>query len=170
MSCANEPRELGAILSAPPETLSSEQIERILEHADECRDCSAGLRDLAARAITAQSPPVRLDSQRSARIRERVLAQAVRERAPVVVPISRAPRTRQRRASGWLAAAALAVALLTHHGFHEPLSSGWLVAAGFAAVALALGSYALSQKRRAEALEDEKDARRVPPGEQLDGG
>jgi len=54
-----------------------------------------------------------------------------------------------------MAAAALAVALLTHHGFHQPLSSGWLAAAALSLVALGAGMYAMSQRRRVETLEYE---------------
>jgi hypothetical protein len=52
-----------------------------------------------------------------------------------------------------MASAAMFVALLAHHGFHEPLSSGWLAAAAFAAAAVGLGLYARSQKRYATELE-----------------
>jgi hypothetical protein len=113
---------------------------------------------MAARAILAQSPLVKLEPARAARLRARVLAQATGDRplpaARPVRPVRRRPRV-YAAGGGWLAAAALVVALLTHHGFHEPLSSGWLAAAGFAAVALGLGIYALAQKRHAAQLEQQ---------------
>jgi hypothetical protein len=74
------------------------------------------------------------------------------------------PRRRSRTLAsvGWLASAGLSVALLAHHGFHEPLSSGWLAAALFAAVALCLGIYARAQKRYAENLEHRLSAQESP--------
>jgi hypothetical protein len=160
MSCPDGWEAPSAIQDAgDPGAISSEQIDEMLRHADECPECSAPLRDLAARAILAQSPLVRLEPARAARLRARVLAQATGDRGlPAARPVRKRPRVHT-GAGGWLAAAALVVALLTHHGFHEPLSSGWLVAAGFAAVALGLGIYALSQKRHVAQLEQQMSSR-----------
>ena len=145
MTCNDEQAALLAMLRArDPRTLTSDELDQILRHADECPHCSTELRNLAARAVLAQSPVARLDPARSARLRARVLAHAAGERAPSIAH-PRPRRTLPRRASGWMAAATLGIALLTHHGFHEPLSSGWLAAAGFAAVALGLGVYAAAQ-------------------------
>ena len=57
-----------------------------------------------------------------------------------------------------MAAAALVVALLTHHAFHEPLEAGWFAAALFALLALGLGYYAMQQRRRMEDLQHQLDA------------
>jgi hypothetical protein len=45
------------------------------------------------------------------------------------------------------------VALITHHGFHEPLRAGWLAAGAFAVLALGLAIYADAQRRRLLELE-----------------
>ena len=170
----NCPRGREALSASPaagdPGAISPEEIDEMLRHADECPRCSARLRDLAAQAILAQSPLVKLEAARAARLRARVLAQATGNRSlPGGRPVRR-PRART-GAGGWLAAAALVVALLTHHGFHEPLDSGWLVAAGMAAVALGLGIYALSQKRRAAHLEQQMSSREVAlPNDGRKGG
>ena len=57
-----------------------------------------------------------------------------------------------------MAAAALVVALLTHHAFHEPLAAGWLAAALFALLALGLGYYAMQQRRRRAELQHQLDS------------
>jgi hypothetical protein len=162
MSCLDGEEALRAIRAAgAPAAISSDVLDRMLLHAEECPTCSAELREAAARAVLAQSPPVRRDPARAARLRARVLERATGG-SPSVPSVRAArpwPRSRARASVGWLASAALAVALLTHHGFHEPLSSGWLVAAAFAAVALGLGMYARSQQRRAAELEHRLSAR-----------
>lgn len=163
MSRHAEHEELRALVrAADPATLPPGQIDRILRHAEECPACAAELTDGAARAIVAQAPAAPLPASRRERLRARVLAGA----APVPAPVRDAtPRARSRPprrrsgTTGWMAAAVLAVALLTHHAFHQPLRSGWLAAAGFAVVALALASYALVQKRRFAELRDRMDSR-----------
>jgi hypothetical protein len=157
MSCVNGQEALRAIRAAgDPAAASSDEIDGMLMHAEECPTCSAELREVAARAILAQSPAIRMDPARAARLRARVLA-STSGGSLSAVPSMRAVRPRRRSRTlasvGWLASAGLSVALLAHHGFHEPLSSGWLVAALFAAVALGLGIYAQAQKRHAEELE-----------------
>ena len=138
-----------------PETLTGEEIDRILRHAGECPDCSAELGDFAARGILAQAPELHLDAAHSERLRARVLASAVPHGGPVrarVVPRRPFAFT---SSSGWLAAAAMAVALITHHGFHEPLRAGWLAAGGFALIAFGLAIYADHQRRRLAELEQQ---------------
>lgn len=167
MSRMQEHEELRAVISAgAPATLSSQQIDRMLRHAEECPACAAELREIAARAIAAQAPAVRLDSPHRERLRARVLARAAPVPAPVRDGTRRAstrPPVRRSDSTGWMAAAVLAVALLTHHGFHQPLSSGWLAAAGFALLALGLGSYALAQRRRVAELRDQLNPRDPGP-------
>lgn len=154
MSVHDELRALAA--SARPETLSGDDIDRLLRHADECPDCSAELRDFAARAVVAQAPALTLDPAHAERLRRRILAPATLARVPEPPQIPRKPaRATLALGGGWLAAASLAVALLTHHGFHEPLGSGWLIAAAFALLALGITVYAVAQRRRVEALEYE---------------
>ena len=172
MNCPNGPEALSAIQGAgDPAAISSEEIDEMLRHADECPQCAPRLRDLAAQAILAQSPLVRLEPARAARLRARVLAQATTARSlPAPRPVRKRPRDHT-GAGGWLAAAALVVALLTHHAFHEPLGSGWLVAAAMAAVALGLGIYALSQKRYVAHLEQQMSSREAAlPSDQRKGG
>jgi hypothetical protein len=166
MSCANGQEALRAIRAAgDPAAVSPDEIDGMLLHAEECPVCSAELREAAARAILAQSPPVRRDPARAARLRSQVLARATGGGLSAV-PSMRAVRPRRRSRTlasvGWLASAALSVALLAHHGFHEPLSSGWLVAALFAAVALGLGIYAQAQKRHAAELERRLNSHEPP--------
>jgi hypothetical protein len=158
MSGMDEHATLRAVVASErPETLSEEQIERLLSHAADCTDCAAELNDFAAAAILAQAPAVRFDPERSARVRERVLARTrirVEPAAPQAVPpVRNSSRAGMMRGSGWLAAAAMGVALITHHGFHEPLRAGWLVAAGFAIIALGLAVYARAQRQRLADLE-----------------
>lgn len=150
----NEHEELRAIVaSTEPRIASADQIDRILQHAEGCAECAPPLRSYAARAVLARTPVVRLDPDRSARLRARVLAGATSRPAARVARPARRPSAV--RGGGWLAAAALAVALLTHHGFHQPLNSGWLAAAAIALVALGVGVYAVAQRRRVATLEYE---------------
>ncbi|HEX8210614.1 MAG TPA: hypothetical protein VF584_10595 [Longimicrobium sp.] len=141
------------VASKRPETLSEDQIERLLSHAADCTDCAAELNDFAAAAILAQAPEVRFAPERSARVKERLLART-RIRVEPAAPTTRtAKRHWIPHGSGWLAAAAMGVALITHHGFHEPLRAGWLVAAGFAILALGLGLHVRAQRQRLAELE-----------------
>lgn len=144
----HELREIAA--STPPELLSPEDLDRMLRHADECAECAAGLREFATRALVAQSPSIRLAPERTAEIRSRIVASAAREREAAPPPAPRVVHSR----SGWLTAAALAVALVTHHAFHEPLRSGWIAAAAFALSTVSLGIYTLAQKARIARLEN----------------
>jgi hypothetical protein len=152
-------REL--VAAGRPEALSDEHIDRVLRHAEECPDCSAELNDFAARAVLAQVPLLHLDPAHVDRLRARVLARTVpRAAEPVrarVVPRRSAALT---RSSGWLAAAAMMVALITHHGFHEPLRAGWLAAGAFALLALGLAIYADAQRRRLLDLEQQVGSHR----------
>jgi anti-sigma factor RsiW len=158
MSVHDELRALAA--SARPETLPGDDIDSLLRHADACPDCSAELRDFAARAVVAQAPALTLEPAHAERLRRRILAPATPAPEPAPPQIPRKPaRATLALGGGWLAAASLAVALLTHHGFHEPLSSGWLIAAAFALLALGVTIYALAQRSRAEALEFELRSR-----------
>lgn len=154
MSRPHEHDVLRALVAAGrPDALSDEQIDRILRHAAECPDCSVEFSDFAARAILAQAPELHLDAGHSERLRARVLVHAV----PRGEPVRALPAPRRSlaltRGSGWLAAAAMAVALITHHGFHEPLRAGWLAAGAFALLALGLAIYADHQRRRLAELE-----------------
>ena len=55
MSGVDEHATLRAVVaSGRPETLSEEQIERLLAHAGDCTDCSAELYEFAATAILAR--------------------------------------------------------------------------------------------------------------------
>lgn len=146
------------VASERPEAVSEEQIERLLDHAAECADCSAELYEFAATAILAQTPTVRFDPGRSARVKERLLARTRISLEPPAASAAPAPvRTPKRHwipyGSGWLAAAAMGIALITHHGFHEPLRAGWLVAAAFAILALGLGLHVRAQRERLADLE-----------------
>ncbi len=153
MSGMDEHAALRAIVaSGRPEALSEEQIEHLLSHAADCTGCAAELNDFAAAAILAQSPAVRFDSERSARVKERLLART-RLRVEPSAPLRRSPRVGMAMGSGWLAAAAMGIALITHHGFHEPLRAGWLVAAGFAIISLGLAVHSRAQRQRLAALE-----------------
>jgi hypothetical protein len=143
-----------AMDAGPPEALSDDEVDGMLAHADECADCAPALRDFAARALAAQAPPVRMEPARAASVRRRVLVGA-RGRA---APRARRPRYAAAYPGGWMAAAALVVALLTHHAFHEPLAAGWFAAALFALLALGLGYYALQQRRRMAELQHQLDA------------
>jgi hypothetical protein len=152
-----------AMDAGAPEALSDEELEGMLAHADECADCAPALRDFAARALAAQASPVRMEPARAADVRRRVLVAAARLST---APRKRRPYTAAAYPGGWMAAAALVVALLAHHGFHEPLAAGWLAAALFALLALGLGFYVLQQRRRMAELEHQLDA--APDGS--DGG
>ena len=137
------------IRSGHPERLSPHEVDRLLRHADECAACAAAMREFAGRAILAQTPELRLAPASALRIRRRFLGAA--RGAAATAP--RSDLRAAREGGGWLAATALAVALVTHHGFHEPLRSGWLAAGVFAASTLALGIYALAQRARVSRLE-----------------
>ncbi|HEY0154865.1 MAG TPA: hypothetical protein VGB92_22835 [Longimicrobium sp.] len=154
MSGVDEHATLRAVVaSGRPETVSEEQIERLLAHAGDCTDCSAELYEFAATAILAQTPVVRFDPERSARVKERLLARTRVRVEPAAPPARLAKRHWIPHGSGWLAAAAMGVALITHHGFHEPLRAGWLVAAGFAIIALGLAVHSRGQTQRLAELE-----------------
>ena len=144
-----------AMGAGPPEAMSDDELEGMLAHADECADCAPALRDFAARALAAQAPPVRMEAARAADVRRRVLVGTARGHAE---PRARRSRYAAAYPGGWMAAAALVVALLTHHAFHEPLEAGWLAAALFALLALGLGHYALQQRRRMAELQHRLDA------------
>ncbi len=143
-----------AMEAGAPEALSDDELEGMLAHADECADCAPALRDFAARALAAQAPAVRMEPARAADVRRRVLAAAAR---PSTAPRKRGPAYAAASPGGWMAAAALVVALLTHHAFHEPLEAGWFAAALFALLALGLGYYAMQQRRRMEDLQHQLD-------------
>lgn len=154
MSGMDEHATLRALVASErPETLSEEQIERLLGHAADCKECAAELNDFAAAAILAQAPAVRFDPGRSTRVKERLLARARLRVEPAAPPARAATGHWIPHGSGWLAAAAMGVALITHHGFHEPLRAGWLVAAGFAILALGLAVYLRAQRQRLAELE-----------------
>ncbi|HEY7769738.1 hypothetical protein [Longimicrobium sp.] len=137
-----------------PEALSDDELDGMLAHADECEDCAPALRDFAARALAAQAPAVRMEPARAADVRRRVLGGTAFRSAE---PRARRGGTAAAYPGGWLAAAALVVALLTHHAFHEPLEAGWLAAALFALLALGLGYYAMQQRRRMADLQHRLD-------------
>lgn len=148
MSFADEHDELRDLAArTPPATLSPEDVARMLLHADQCGRCAAVLRNAAALAVLAQIPMVRLDPKRTVEIRRRLPTRAKPAR----------PLRALWQGSGWLAAAAMAVALVTHHGFHEPLRSGWLVAAALALSSFGLGVYALAQRKRIARLVRSRD-------------
>ena len=144
-----------AMAAGAPEALSDDELDGMLAHADACAECAPALRDFAARALASQAPPVRMEAARAADLRRRVLLGTARR--------STEPRAHQARSAaaypgGWMAAAALMVALLTHHAFHEPLEAGWLAAALFAMLALGLGHYVLQQRRRMAELQHQLDS------------
>ena len=146
----------GVVQSAAPEALPRHELDGMLAHADQCPACAPSLRDFAARALVVQAPLATLDAGRSADIRARILDRAAHRGTPAV-PERRSHRPGYASAftgtGGWMAAAALVVALLTHHAFHEPLDTGWLAASFLALVALGLGVYAVTQRRRLAELE-----------------
>ncbi len=162
MSGVDEHAALRALAAGGrPETLSEEQIERLLSHAAECDGCAAELNDFAAAAILAQAPAVRFDPERSTRVKERLLARTRIRLEPAAAPAAKP--LRMAYGSGWLAAAAMGVALITHHGFHEPLRAGWLVAAGFAILALGLALHSRGQRQRLVELEQRLGLREHEP-------
>lgn len=166
MSGMDEHAALRAVVAAGrPEAVTAEQIERLLEHAADCTDCAAELNDFAAAAILAQAPEVRFDPERSARVKERLLARTRIRMEPAAPRARDSKRAGMTRGSGWLAAAAMGVALITHHGFHEPLRAGWLVAAGFAILALGLAIHSRAQKQRLAELEHRLGLRDQEPHE-----
>lgn len=153
MSGVDEHATLRAVVAAGrPEALSEGEIERLLSHAADCDGCAAELNDFAAAAILAQAPAVPFDPERSAQVKERVLART-RIRIEPAARVRASPRAGMALGSGWLAAAAMGIALITHHGFHEPLRAGWLVAAGFAILALGLAVHSHAQRQRLAELE-----------------
>lgn len=154
MTSHSEHHELGVVVNrAVPETFSQEHVDRLLRHADECPECAARFHELVARAIMAQPGKAELGAERRDRLRERVLS-AIRDQpqGQGTAPSRTSHRTLS-RAGGWLAAAGLSGALLTHHSFHEPLTSGWLAAAAFGVLALGLGLYSRALKQRVAELE-----------------
>jgi hypothetical protein len=150
------------VASARPERITPEEVDRLLRHADACPACAAEMRELAALAILAQAPERRMEDHRAERVLGRVLGAA--PAAPLAGRVRRSRASWVREGSGWLTAAALAVALITHHGFHEPLRSGWLAAGVFASAALGLGLYARAQRLRAARLERALRAGEREPG------
>jgi hypothetical protein len=144
-----------ALDAGAPQALSDDELDAMLAHADECADCAPALREFAARAVATQAPLVRMEATRAADLRRRVLLGTARRSAE---PRARKAGYAAAYPGGWLAAAALVVALLTHHAFHEPLEAGWLAAALFALLALALGYYVLQQRRRMADLQHQLDA------------
>lgn len=156
MITENDHARWRAVLDAgPPEALSDDELEGMLAQADECAGCAPALRDFAAQALAVQAPPVRMEAARAVDVRRRVLVAAAR---PSTAPRTRRPGFAAAYPGGWMAAAALVVALLTHHAFHEPLEAGWFAAALFALLALGLGYYATRQRRRMADLQHQLDA------------
>lgn len=154
MTSPSEHHDLRVVAaSGVPETLTREHVDRLLRHAEECPECASRFNELAARAIMAQPGKAELTPERRERLRERVLL-AIRDQPQRPgTARSRTPHRTFSRAGGWLVAAGLSGALLTHHSFHEPLRSGWLAAAAFGILALGLGLYSWALKQRLAELE-----------------
>jgi len=159
-----------ALAAEALDALSGPERAELLAHLGECDACTAELAELRGLAVALDDavPPARLDPERSARMRARLVERAAADAGSRVLPL-RPPRPRRvpgwvTAGSGWLVAAGLAALLLTHHSFHRPLSMGWVVAAALGIALFSLGVYAVRRHREAEALRRrlaEKDAPRL---------
>ncbi len=132
--------------------LDGAESERVLAHARECRICGALLEEY--RAVAAElalglaSHPMAAD--RSARLKARLMARALREQQGGGERPGRSALAG--RWTGWAVAAGLSGVLIVHHAVHRPLDYGWLVA-GVLAVGLVLaGTFAVVLRGRVSSL------------------
>lgn len=128
----------------------------LAEHLRGCPQCQRSLGSYrVVSAALAQLPAAEpLDRFKSARLRERIVAQATAaEPAPDIRPVSGGQSRRMTRGissrwTGWLVAAGMAGLVLTHHAFHRPLQAGWLAAAAFGLALVGLGAYTVVLRQR----------------------
>jgi hypothetical protein len=163
MNQTSSHQEVNELLPAAAlEILEGEELGLVLAHAGECAECSRRSDEyrleVAALALALFSQPMR--PARKGQLRKRLLARARNDPPAGATEPHGAARARSRwggvdRWAGWAVAAGLAGVLLVHHGFHRPLAYGWVVA-GVATIALvAFGVYAMVQRGRVSALEDQ---------------
>lgn len=147
--------ELRGLLAAEAlDALDGAERQELLAHLEGCAECRAELAELrdAAGAMAYAAPPARLDPARSARVRARLLVRAAAD--------GRAAPRRWRGLTtglGWATAAGLATLLLTHHSFHRPLNLGWVAAAALGVALFLVGGYAAAQRRELRVLRKRLD-------------
>lgn len=138
--------------------LEPAELELVLSHVRDCRDCATLLqeyREVAAR-IALQLPRHQPDPVRASAMRTRLLARAIGSsvRDPDWRTAGHSRRPRFSQWSGWAVAAGMAGLLLIHHSIHRTLDYGWLVAGILVVVLVGVGLYARAQRSRLSALED----------------
>ena len=158
------------------EALDAEERLIVAAHLPDCGECARVLAEYreALGQLAQALPPHTPAPDRTARLRERLLARVAAERA---LPMGRrtapvAHRARELLASrwtGWAAAAGIASVLLMHHGIHRPLGAGWIAAGVVGLVAMLFAIDALAGRRTVARLRAQLEDREPPasgPSEQ----
>jgi hypothetical protein len=142
--------------AAALEIIEGEELLEVAAHVQQCARCAGLLesyRDVVAGLATGL-PEQEFPSNRSARVRDRLLARVARGPAGAGL-IS--PRHRSTgwvaRWGGWAVAAGMAGVLVVHHAVHRPVAYGWLIAGVLVLLLVALAVYTRGQKERITALE-----------------
>jgi anti-sigma factor RsiW len=158
--------------AAALEILEGEELLEVAAHVQQCARCAALLesyREVVA-GLASGLPEEEFPSDRSARVRDRLLARVGRGPAGAGL-IS--PRHRSTgwvgRWGGWAVAAGMAGILVVHHAVHRPVAYGWLVAGILVLLLLALMLYTRAQKERIMALEQRLRAAVDRGASDLDG-
>jgi len=143
--------------AAALEILEGDELLEVAAHVQQCARCAALLesyREVVA-GLATRLPEQEFPSDRSARVRDRLLARVAGGSAAGARLIS--PRHRSTgwvaRWGGWAVAAGMAGVLVVHHAVHRPVAYGWLVAGVLVLLLLALMLYSRAQKERIMALE-----------------
>lgn len=138
------------------DALDPDERALLAEHLRGCHQCQRSMdsyRGVSA-ALAGLLPTEPVDRFESARLRERIVAQATAAepesdiRPAAVRPSRRAIAGISGRWTGWVVAAAMSGLLLTHHAFHRPLQVGWLAAAAFGLALVGLGAYTAVLRQR----------------------
>lgn len=124
----------------------------LLGHLRQCEECSGAFARVQDALLAALylPPPRPMDPFRAAELRQRLLVRPHRVGRGAEQPL----RGMLHAATGWTAAAGLAVLLLTHHAFHRPLGFGPVGATALAAALIGSASYVLAERRRSAALRE----------------
>lgn len=143
--------------AAALEILEGDELLELTAHLQECARCAELLesyREVVA-GLATRLPERALPSDRSARVRARLLARVARgdtDTSQLASP-TRQSGTWVGRWGGWVVAAGMAGVLVVHHAVHRPVAYGWLVAGVLVLLLVGLVVYTQAQKDRITALE-----------------
>jgi anti-sigma factor RsiW len=143
--------------AAALEILEGDELLEVSAHVQECARCAELLdsyREVVA-GLATRLPEQALPSNRSARVRARLLARVARRDSEEADPVSPPRRSGSwvGRWGGWAVAAGMAGVLVVHHAVHRPVAYGWLVAGVLVLLLVALVVYTRAQRDRIAALE-----------------